>query len=235
MILPPWRRPFAVLLYHDVSEESSRWSLPPSVFAAHLDALTRAGCSFVTMDQVSHALRGRKRLPARAVCVHFDDGRAGFWRAAWPRLKERGLPATLFVPSAWAGLEELPPDESYAPLMTWEELRLAGAEPLLDVGCHGRSHRNLKRVSRGELRGEVGGAKTELEAALGREIRHFAPPYNRVNGAVRRSVKAAGFHTLSAGGGGMNGRFATRYRIRRYLVLRETPVETIAALVRRLG
>jgi peptidoglycan/xylan/chitin deacetylase (PgdA/CDA1 family) len=45
--------------------------------------------------------RGRGRLPRHAVLLTFDDAYRDFARTAWPLLRERSIPAALFVPTAY--------------------------------------------------------------------------------------------------------------------------------------
>lgn len=55
----------------------------------------------VSMAEVLEAQRGSRRLPRRAVLLTFDDGYRDFGEIAWPILQQLGLPATVFVPTAY--------------------------------------------------------------------------------------------------------------------------------------
>lgn len=55
----------------------------------------------ITIGQLTGALAGRDRLPARSVLVTFDDAYRDFAEVAWPVLKERDVPVLLFVPTAY--------------------------------------------------------------------------------------------------------------------------------------
>jgi peptidoglycan/xylan/chitin deacetylase (PgdA/CDA1 family) len=57
----------------------------------------------VTLAQVLEAVRGRARLPRRALLITFDDAYPDFQTHAWPVLQALGLAATLFVPTAFPG------------------------------------------------------------------------------------------------------------------------------------
>lgn len=129
----------------------------------------------------------------------------------------------------------MPEGEQYGGLMTWAQLREVAADPLMEVGCHGDSHRNLRRVPRGSLHSEISGARGILEDRLQREVVHFAPPYNRVDARVRSAVRCAGYGTLSAGGGGLNGHFASRFRVRRILVNARFARESLLRIASQLG
>ena len=96
-----------VLTYHRVVDPASR-SAPPGIgipapaFAEQMRYL-KARCRVVSVHEVLDAVRSGTRLPRRAVLVTFDDGYRDFRLEAWPILKGLGLPATLFVPTAFPG------------------------------------------------------------------------------------------------------------------------------------
>ena len=104
----PWRPGvLAVLTYHRVDTPESRpdllpWliSATPDDFAVQMAELARHYAP-VSMAQVLDARPEPRRLPPRAVLVTFDDGYADFDRHAWPTLRAAGVPATLFVPTAF--------------------------------------------------------------------------------------------------------------------------------------
>ena len=107
------RRPGATLravLYHRVGNGGADAScLAPSqltasgpVFERQLRHLARCYHP-IHCDELLAALRGVHTLPPRAVALTFDDGYRDFAEVAWPLLKRYGVPAVLFVPTAYVG------------------------------------------------------------------------------------------------------------------------------------
>jgi peptidoglycan/xylan/chitin deacetylase (PgdA/CDA1 family) len=96
-----------VLTYHRIDAPQSNSDLAPSTLSAtpatfrrqmeHLSAHYRA----VSLAEVIAAYRGQARIPPRAVLITFDDAYQDFADHAWPILRDLGLPATLFVPTAY--------------------------------------------------------------------------------------------------------------------------------------
>ncbi len=102
----PVRAPaLAVLTYHRVAPRDERpdlhpgLSVTPEAFAEQVELLTRQA-EPVSLDDVLAAASGAP-LPARAVHVTFDDAYDGVEHHAWPILEAAGVPATLFVPTAF--------------------------------------------------------------------------------------------------------------------------------------
>jgi peptidoglycan/xylan/chitin deacetylase (PgdA/CDA1 family) len=75
-------------------------SATPEGFDEQLAWLSRR-FTIVSLHDVLEARRGGRPLPRRALLLTFDDAYADFAGAAWPALRRRGLPASLFVPTAY--------------------------------------------------------------------------------------------------------------------------------------
>lgn len=86
-----------VLLYHDVEAHETDYTAGlecttrTHAFTAHLDWLRRH-YAVVSLDTF---LVGK--APPRAAVITFDDGYHSVYRNAWPALRERGMPATVYL------------------------------------------------------------------------------------------------------------------------------------------
>ena len=102
-----------ILAYHRVAElrdtptvDSRSVSATPAGFDRQMQHLTR-NYHVVGMPQLLRTVANGLPLPKRAVLLTFDDAYADFAETAWPVLKRFGLPATLFVPTAYPDHPEL--------------------------------------------------------------------------------------------------------------------------------
>jgi colanic acid/amylovoran biosynthesis glycosyltransferase len=96
-----------VLAYHRVTEAGrsttgnrSLISATPAVFERQIQHLVNR-YRVVSLAEVLDAQRGGTPLPRRAVLLTFDDGYTDFGEVVWPMLEAHGLPATVFVPTAY--------------------------------------------------------------------------------------------------------------------------------------
>ncbi|QDZ08135.1 polysaccharide deacetylase family protein [Sphingomonas panacisoli] len=86
-----------VLLYHDVEAHETDYTAGldcttrTEAFAAHLDWLRQ----HYTVVSLETFLAGE--APRRAAVITFDDGYHSVYRNAWPALRERGMPATVYL------------------------------------------------------------------------------------------------------------------------------------------
>lgn len=168
-------------------------------FRAHLDALEAADARVLPLDVAVARLRAGT-LPERAVALTFDDGYASVVETAWPMLKERGLPATLFVVTGslvgpmrfWWDEAETDPDRIR--LATPDELREAAGQGL-DLGSHSVTHPWLPGLEPALLDQELRESRDRLEDLLGRPVRSLAYPTGGWSDRVREAASRAGYTT----------------------------------------
>lgn len=99
-----------VLSYHRVDwPEHRERMLDPDLLSATPDEFARQmrlvskQCCPISADRLVEAVTGGRPLPRRAILVTFDDAYRDFAENAWPVLKREGIPAILFVSTAYPG------------------------------------------------------------------------------------------------------------------------------------
>ncbi len=115
-----------ILAYHGICEDRlgrEPW-VPPyfvtqSAFEQQLDYLRRHAV-VLPLSKAIARLRNNE-LPRRSVCITFDDGYANNLYLAYPLLQNYGLPATIFVSTAYVESGE------FFPFLRLRLIRLAGA------------------------------------------------------------------------------------------------------------
>ncbi len=185
-----------VLCYHLVGAETgSEVDLAWDPFRRHLDWLV-AHTDVVPLAEV---LRPGPR--ARSALT-FDDAFRNFRERAWPELRARGLPATLFVPTGFVDGEIGSPLSGVdRPACSWSELREMQAEGLA-IGSHTHRHPNLRRLPRERVERELATAQERLRDELGTAADDFCYPQAKhsrsLAGAVgrhhARAVVGSGRH-----------------------------------------
>lgn len=192
-----------VLLYHSVTPTPApgleRFTVRPEQLAEHLDLIAHLGLAAVPFGRVVQHLRTGTPLPERAVAITFDDGLADFAEHAWPRLRDRGMPATLFAVAGYLGGQSswLPGRAGALPMLSARQLAEL-AEDGVDIGAHSMTHPQLDQIPRARARREIAGSKDALEQVLGRPVTAFAYPHGHHTRAVKELVVAAGFTSAAA-------------------------------------
>lgn len=177
----------AILTYHSIDPSGSVISVADSVFRRHVQWL---GSGAVRVTGVEELLT--LDPDDDAVAITFDDGFTNFASAAWPVLRDHGLPATVFVvtdrvgrTNAWSGHEN--PTIPELPLMDWDSLgRLV--EEGVELGSHTRDHRGLTGLAPERLEDEVVGSADAIEERTGARPAGFAYPYGVIDRTAHRMV-----------------------------------------------
>lgn len=94
----------SVLLYHRVLRQPDPLrpqDFDAALFDAHMQAVSRVFC-VLPLDEALVRLRAGT-LPARALCLTFDDGYRDNFEIACPILRRHGLTATFFIASGFLG------------------------------------------------------------------------------------------------------------------------------------
>jgi peptidoglycan/xylan/chitin deacetylase (PgdA/CDA1 family) len=185
---------FSVLAYHRIDQGEGGMSVSPHAFHSHLDWLDEHGIEVVPLESFSVEDAGRPR-----VALTFDDGYRSVADVAWPELRDRRLPATLYVVSrtlrsgrrfSW----DASTPEGDAALIGRSGLLDLAADGL-SIGSHTRTHVYLPSVDLGRVKDEVGGSRDELEDELGQPVTSFSYPQGGWNSSIRSLVARAGYET----------------------------------------
>jgi peptidoglycan/xylan/chitin deacetylase (PgdA/CDA1 family) len=219
------RAPIAVLAFHRIADDrANRWTMATRDFVKTMRRLKRR-FDMISLAELQQRLGGGFNSRP-GVCITFDDGYGDNCRVALPLLVEERIPCTYFVTTN-AVLGGMPfthdTDMGNYDLVpnTIEQLR-HWSQAGIDIGAHTRTHADLGRVAdRGLLVDEIATARTELEAALGREVRYFAFPFGSPENLSREAfdvARAAGYAGACSAYGRWNHPAVGAFHIRRRCV-----------------
>jgi peptidoglycan/xylan/chitin deacetylase (PgdA/CDA1 family) len=191
-----------VLCYHAVSDGwPSPLAIAPDRLEHHLGMLVRRGYRGATFERAVTAPPS-----SRTLAVTFDDGYLSVLTRARPILDRLGLPATVFVPTDFVGVDgpmQWPgighwvggAHEEELRGMSWEQLgslRDAGWE----IGSHTCSHPRLSSLGDRELAHELRESRRVCEDRLG-GCRTLALPYGDGDARVLAAAREAGYDAVA--------------------------------------
>ncbi|TAK25416.1 MAG: polysaccharide deacetylase family protein [Chloroflexota bacterium] len=186
---PPSSR-VPILMYHYIRVNPVRTdtigyglSIEPSLFQAHVDFIAARGFRTVTMREVVAAANGGPPLPPKAIALTFDDGYRDVYTEAWPRLRDRGLTATIYP------IVDLVDNWRY---LTKGEIREL-SDAAVEIGSHSLSHPDLRVLSAPSLRRELRESRARLTDLARKEVVSFCYPSGFNNLIVRNETAAAGY------------------------------------------
>jgi peptidoglycan/xylan/chitin deacetylase (PgdA/CDA1 family) len=179
-----------VLLYHKITgfDVSGTW-VTRGQFKQQMKYLYEQGYTTVEPDEwmknrkkdMAHGAGSKVQGAGRKqVLITFDDGYESFYSRALPILTEYGFKALIFVVTSYIGKKSywdvnFGTRDKHLDLRELKELRDRG----FMIGSHTRTHPDLTRISPDQTRDEILGSKSELEDALGSEVKYISFPFGR--------------------------------------------------------
>ena len=179
-----------VLLYHHVADDTpALTSIKIAQFERHLETIEESGYEVVPLEILTQTSLKSFNLDKK-LSITFDDGYTNILTNAFPLLKKRDWPFTIFVSTKFVGISK-----SY---LNWEDLNYLEQNGAT-IGNHTHSHDHLIRRGPNETEGEWL-ARVESEIITAREILNakghnskiFAYPYGEYNEKVRNIVRKLG-------------------------------------------
>ena len=177
-----------ILQYHHVdSTTPPSTSISPQDFARHLQLLQDENMQVMDLAKAMNALRAGETLPDKAVAITFDDAYLSIYENAFPLLKAREWPFTVFVNTAAV-------DGHFGQTLSWDQLREMQASGAL-IANHSVHHPYLIErpadVTLDDwLNAEVASAEQRLQEEMGVSPRMLAYPYGEFSLEIINWLKA---------------------------------------------
>lgn len=177
----------AVITFHSIDGLPGPLSYAPVLLEAMIDALGEANIPIVPLDTLlAHP-------GADGVSLTFDDGIATVFSTAMPILRDRKVPAHVFVIANWVGGDNRWPGQPVGAtpfrLMDWVQLEAIQAAGFR-IEAHTATHPDLRALGNAEIEAEMEQADALIEKRLGRTPRFFAYPYGHHDERVRALAAA---------------------------------------------
>jgi peptidoglycan/xylan/chitin deacetylase (PgdA/CDA1 family) len=173
-------------MYHRFGE--SEWpstNIRLDQFQAHLAEIKAGGYKVLPLPEILERMRGAADLPDRTIAITIDDAYASVYAQAWPRLRQAGLPFTLFVSTD-------PIDRGAAGYMTWDQVREMKAGGVT-IGSQTASHPHLPDIEIEQVKIELDRAARRIAEETGERPYLLAYPYGEFGLAIQRVVAERGY------------------------------------------
>lgn len=120
------------------------------------------------------------------IVITFDDGNASDAMIALPELAKRGLKAAFFVCSGRIGTPH------YLDRVALADLLAAGME----IGTHGKDHRNWRGLDQATLDAELGEARRRIEEVCGVPVTKAAIPFGSYDRRLLQRLRRERFECV---------------------------------------
>ena len=172
----------AVFVYHRFGENnypSTNTRIPQ--FKKHLDELIKNNYNVVSTETIIDALQNNKNLPEKTVAITIDDAFFSIYKKAWPILKEKKLPFTIFVSTG-------PVNSNSKNYMNWEQLKEMNNRGVT-IGHHTKNHFHLVSKKKETIINEIEEASNDFLKNLGYVPDIFAYPYGEYSSEIKEITK----------------------------------------------
>ena len=195
MVLGAWPGP-RILIYHQIGAGSGRqMDLTPTAFRRHVKWLQDNGRIVGLGDALYEADDPDSH---RQYVLTFDDGYADFYENAFPMLRDRAVPFTLYLTTGHIETGE-PLHPGDRPL-NWDQVGEMLETGLVTLGAHTHTHPDMRGLPVDRVVEEVGESNRLIELRTGQVPEHFAYPKGYWDEAAETVVRA-NYRTAVLGAG----------------------------------
>ena len=172
----------AVFVYHRFGENNyPSTNIKMSQFKKHLEELTKNNYNVVSTEEIIDALKNNKDLPEKTVALTIDDAFSSIYKKAWPLLREKRLPFTIFVSTE-------PVKSNSKNYMNWEQVKEM-ANNGVTIGHHTQNHFHLVGKKKETIISEIEEASNDFLKNLGYTPNIFAYPYGEYSSEIKQITK----------------------------------------------
>jgi peptidoglycan/xylan/chitin deacetylase (PgdA/CDA1 family) len=197
-----------ILMYHRVAAHVARMPAPsynvrPERFRRQLAGLLEQGRRPWTLERMLAGNRQRLAIAEPAFAVTFDDGYESVYTEAFPILKELGVPATVFLATAYLDSEAPFPFDRWqggrcpgVPPVAWRPLRVEQcremvASGLIEIGTHTHAHEDF-RGRPAALVEDLRRSLAELHAVVDAPVTSLAFPFGFAGSELAGAAREVG-------------------------------------------
>lgn len=168
-----------VLQYHHIDDKTPpSTSISPALFKQHMQLIEDLGLEVVDLESATRAILSSDKkdhtYEKKLVAISFDDAYVSIFNHAYPELKRRNWPFTVFVNTQAV-------NEKNRGIMTWQQIEQL-ADDNVTIANHSVSHPHLPSVPQGLsieewLEKEILTSQHELQRRLKKSSNMLAYPY----------------------------------------------------------
>ena len=135
-----------ILMYHKLTNQApyDLYERNAVDFENDLNFIASRGYQVLSFDDLIKVKAGTLKLQNNAVVISFDDGHESDFSIAYPKLKQKEMPATFFMVSNWVGEFDR---VTWSNISEMHHFQTASGQKLFSIESHSRSHPFLARDS----------------------------------------------------------------------------------------
>ena len=171
-----------VFMYHKfgISKHPST-NVTLDQFESHLEEFSQLKYNVLPLEYIIDVIINDGNLPEKTIGISVDDADKSFLKNAWPKLKEKGFPVTLFINTSTI----INNSKNY---LNWNQIRQLENEGVT-IGAHSHSHDHLANLTMNQIKDEIEISNKIFLKELGKIPTLFAYPYGEANEKIMNLLK----------------------------------------------
>ncbi len=137
-----------VFMYHkfDIPKYPST-NITAEQFNQHMNEFSKSKYNVLSLNYIIDTIINDGNLPKNTIGISVDDADKSFLSFAWPKLKEKGFPVTLFVNTSTIS-------DNNKNYLNWDQIRFLKNEGVT-IGAHSHTHYHMTNMSNEEIKKEI--------------------------------------------------------------------------------
>jgi peptidoglycan/xylan/chitin deacetylase (PgdA/CDA1 family) len=165
-----------ILIYHQIGVNFGReMEVSTETFISQLEWMKQHG----EIVDIETAIKRRSEFADRMIFVlTFDDGFEDVYHNAFPVMREREIPFTLYLTTKPIETgQSLDPRYPEARPLAWDQVNEMASSGLATIGAHTHTHLDLRTASMREIRNELDRSDNAIARNIGHTPKHFTYPW----------------------------------------------------------
>lgn len=193
-----------ILIYHHFNHpKQPSTSIKTDTFKWQLDYLEQNNFNVWPLTKLVWAIKYQKPIPEKTVVITVDDAWRSVYTEAYPLIKQKGWPMTVFV-------NTLPVDKNLSTTMTWDQMREMSRHGI-EFGNHSATHDYLIRQEnesyldwRKRALRDIIKAEKRLKEEIGIHnsgIKIFSYPFGEFSSELANLLAKLNYHSVAQNSG----------------------------------
>ena len=150
----------------------------PNSFVRIVEGVQEKGYTIISLEELQTILAQNSNQ--KFAIITFDDVPSDMYEYAYPYLRERGIPFTVFITTSYVGRKGF---------LSNEQLQTLNSDPLCTIGAHTLTHPLLRFHN--DKKKEIIDGGEELEKIINKKVDFFAYPYGSLYSTDPKSIRMA--------------------------------------------
>jgi len=178
-----------ILMYHSIGANAEFSTVRPADFAQQMAYLKENNFNVISLADLASLMERGEPMPAKTICLTFDDGYEDNFFNALPILKKYSFPAAIFVSTAYLGADYISRRGIKNRILSRDEIQTMSTSGSIAFGSHSHQHLKLPKLEDAQIGSELTASKNLLSEILGVQVLMLSYPSGWFDERIERVAR----------------------------------------------